>query len=164
MPSLQTRIDYALGQANANLGAVTEDVVVLTADVGTLTDSVSSVALTNAISASYTSPSSILSASDAGSDVTVAFTVHDRIYDDQSNITITAASLTGLSYSTAYAFYYDDATRAVTTPTVVATTTLVEARNNYVVGRHYLGQLTTPAAAAGPVGGGTVPPGGGDIP
>ena len=150
MPSLQTRMDYALGQANQNIEANTA------ANAAT--------ALANAISASYTSPSAILTASDAGSDVSVVVAGHTRVYDDQTSIALTTDTITGLSYSTLYAFYYDDATRLVAAPTFIATTTVADARHNKVVGRHFLGQLTTPAAAGGPVGGGGEPPGGGDIP
>lgn len=143
MPSLQTRIDYALGRANQNIEAT---------------------ALANAISASYTSPSTILTASDAGAAVSVVVAAHTRVYDDRTSIALATNTITGLAYSTLYAFYYDDATRLVAAPTYIATTTVANARHNNVVGRHFLGQLTTPAAAGAPVGGGGSPPGGGAIP
>jgi len=67
-----------------------------------------------------------------------------------------------LAYSTEYAIYYDDPTTANTTPTYHATTALNNAQPNFIVGRHYVDQVTTPAAGGGSVsGGGIKPPGGG---
>jgi hypothetical protein len=115
----------------------------------------------DAISASATAPSSILSASDAGSDATISIAGHDRIYGDGSVVTIDPSSITGLAYSTLYAVYYDDVNRTGGAKTFVATTVLKDAQYNKVAGRHFCGQVTTPAAGGGSTSGGPGIPGGG---
>jgi hypothetical protein len=118
----------------------------------------------DAISSSYTAPSAVLTASDAGSNATITIAAHTRFYGDETSLAVAGGSLTGLAYSTIYAVYYDDSTRADTTPTYVSTTTINEAQNNYVAGRHLVGTVTTPAAAGPPTSGGTSPPGSGYTP
>lgn len=121
------------------------------------------VTLSNAISASYTSPSTVLTASDNGVDATITITNFMRIYDDGLKIDITGNVLTGLNYGTTYSVYYDDTARTLATPTFVATTIAADARHNAVAGRHFVGIVVTPIAG-GPDGiGGSFPPGGGEL-
>jgi hypothetical protein len=116
----------------------------------------------NAISASWITPANVLTASDAGTNATITIAGFTRFYDDGTNVVATGGSLTGLNYATEYSIYYDDLTRADTTPTYAATTFSGMARNNFAPGRHFVGTITTPAAGAPPTdGGGYVPPGGG---
>lgn len=123
---------------------------------------INAVTTANAISASWMTPPSVLSATDAGTDATITVASFTRVYDDGSTVVITGAPITGLAYSTTYAVYYDDATRADTTPTFEATTLTGTARHNYATGRHYVDTITTPASGGGTTsGGGYVPPGGG---
>lgn len=121
--------------------------------------------------ASYPNPGvGILSATDAGSNVTVAVAGHTRVYPVQGSIdvpdvAITGASITALSYSTLYYIYYDDTTLAVAAPTFVATTSAATAQVGAATGRHFLGSVTTPAAGGGATSGsGGSPPGGGGNP
>lgn len=131
-------------------------------DLATQLASINAVTASNAISASWISPSSVLTAADAGSDATITIASFTRLYDDGSSVSITGGNLTGLAYSTIYAVYYDDTTRENETPTFVATTDTGEARHNFVGGRHYIDTITTPAASDPPTsGGGYSPPGGG---
>jgi len=117
---------------------------------------------TDKISASATVPSVVVSASDAGSSATITIAPHTRQYGDGTALVAAGGSITGLAYSTEYAIYYDDPTTANTTPTYHATTALNNAQPNFIVGRHYVDQVTTPAAGGGSVsGGGIKPPGGG---
>ncbi len=104
----------------------------------------------------------ILTASDAGANVTIAVASHTRVYGDASTLAITGASVTALSYSTLYYVYYVDATRADTTPTFLATTSTATAAQTGDT--HLVGSVTTPAAAAPPATGDSVaPPGIGDL-
>lgn len=114
------------------------------------------------ISASATSPTTVLSAFDAGSDATINVASHTRIYGDNTSVaSIASHTFTGMAYSTTYGIYYDDPTTSTTSPTYVATTTLSDAMPNKASGRHYVGQVTTPAAGGGTTSGGVTPPGGG---
>jgi hypothetical protein len=115
----------------------------------------------DAISASWTSPGSILSATDAGTSATVTIASHTRKYGDSSSVPVTGASLTGLPYSAAYYIYYDDNNHAGGAVTFVATTNPNTAAYNSATGRHYCGSVVTPASGGGSTSGGTLPPGGG---
>lgn len=116
---------------------------------------------TDAISGSHTEPSIVLSAADVGSDVTITIASHVRRYPDGSSVSIAGGAITGLSFTTPYAVYYDEPTRTVKTPTFHATATVKQAANNFVIGRHFVGNLTTPADGMSATTGGTYPPGGG---
>lgn len=114
------------------------------------------------ISASATSPTTVLSAFDAGSSASITIAAHTRIYGDNTSVSgVASHTITGLSYSTTYGIYYDDPTTSTTSPTYVATSTLSDAMPNKANGRHYVGQVTTPASGGGSTSGGGVPPGGG---
>jgi hypothetical protein len=114
-----------------------------------------------AILGSYSIPTMIITATDVGANVTITIAAHNRQYGDGTDLSVAGGSLTGKSYSTTYAIYYDDETMLDTTPTYVATTNLEEAQHNYGPGRHYVGTVTTPAAAGGPTTGGSPPAGSG---
>ena len=105
-----------------------------------------------------------LSATDAGANATIAVAAHTRIYGDGSTLAIAGpVNITGLAYSTLFYVYYDDPTRADTTPTYATTTSATTAAQTG--DRHLVGAVTTPAAAAPPTTGNEVqPPGLGSIP
>lgn len=104
-----------------------------------------------------------LTATDAGANVTVAISAHDRVYADGTTVAVSGGNVTGLSYSTLYFIYYDDPTRAGGSVTFAATTSETTAAQTG--DRHLIGSVTTPAAAAPPTNGDYVrPPGVGDIP
>lgn len=117
---------------------------------------------------SYTSPTNVLTASDAGTDATISIVAHTRIYPvqgsiDVPNVSIVAGSISGLAFSTLYYVYYIDTTLANTVPTFVATTNIAEAQVGYADGRHFVGKVTTPADGGTTTtgDGGSLPPGGG---
>lgn len=104
-----------------------------------------------------------LSASDAGSDVTISIAAHSRVYADRT-VAISAGSLTGQAYATAdVMIYYDDIGRDGGAVTFVATTDATLAYNTPdYPGRHFVGYITTPASGGGSTGGGGAgPPGSG---
>lgn len=118
--------------------------------------------------ASYTLPTVVLTAIDAGTDATIQTADHTRVYPVQGNVDVAdvaiagVADVTGLAYSTTYYAYYDDATLADTAPAVQVTTTQRDAQVGAAAGRHFLGAVTTPASGGAPSGGGGgFPPGGG---
>jgi hypothetical protein len=104
-----------------------------------------------------------LDGEDAGADARIVVSAHTRVYGDGSTLAIAGpVNITGLAYSTEYYVYYDDATRADTTPTYQTTTS--EATAAQVGDRHLVGRVMTPAALAAPTNGETVrPPGIGNL-
>ncbi len=115
-----------------------------------------------ALTASGVTPNP-LTATDAGSDAKITVAAHTRVYGDGSTLSIAGpVDLTGRAYSTLYFVYYDDPTRADTTPSYQTTTS--EATAAQTGDRHLVGMVLTPAAAAPPNDGDYVrPPGVGGI-
>lgn len=102
-----------------------------------------------------------LTATDAGSNVTVTISGHTRVYatSPSTSVSVTGGSVTALAYSTTYYFYYDQASRLGGAVTYVATTNIDDIAQ--LGNRHSVGSVMTPAAASPPTnGGGTAPPGG----
>lgn len=87
-----------------------------------------------------------LTATDAGSNVTISITAHTRTYADGAAVSVNSGSLTALAYSTTYYIYYDQASFAGGAVTYVSTTTQTTAAQTG--NRHFVGEVTTPAAAA----------------
>jgi uncharacterized membrane protein YgcG len=160
--------------------AVTDIVAVNTAQSGIIADLTAQLALiqaaqTTATAAaresarinSYTSPTNLLTAADAGTDASITVAAHTRVYPvqgsvDVANVAIAGGTVSGLAFSTQYAVFYDDATLAATAPTFQATTTLASAQVGAAEGRHFVGIVTTPADGGGSTtGSGGYPPGGG---
>jgi len=150
---MQVWADTFLTELEQSLGDITDQLTEIRA-----------VQRRDSISGSFTKPSNVLSAADAGADVTITIIGHDRFYGDETSLTVAGGSLTGLAFSTTYGVYYDDSTRADTTPTYHATVDLETAQNNYVAGRHLVGSVETPANGDPPTEGGTAPPGSGYTP
>lgn len=92
-----------------------------------------------------------ITATDAGSNVTVAISAHTRVYGDGTSVSVNAGNVTGQPYSTLVYIYYDDSARAGGTVTYLASTSQTTAAQTG--DRHLVGQVTTPAAAAGPTDG-----------
>lgn len=140
--------------ASANAAAAVADAAASSAQ--TTADTVTAQAsLNNSFATGMT-----LTATDAGANATITISGHTRYYGDGSNVSVTGSSVTGLSYSTKYYVYYDQASRAGGAVTYAATSTNATAfptAGN--PDRHYVGAVTTPAAAAGPnTGAPAVPP------
>lgn len=114
----------------------------------------------DAVSASWTSPGSILSANDGGSSATIVVANHARKYGDTSSVSVTGDTLAGLSYSTLYSVYYDDDNHAGGAVTYHATTNPNTALPNAATGRHFCGTVTTPPSGGTTTSGGYTPPGG----
>jgi hypothetical protein len=112
----------------------------------------------DAITASYTAPGTILTATDAGSNATITVAAHNRVYGDIGNVSVNGGTITGLSYSTVYYVYYDQTSRAGGTVTYVADTNVNHALPNKAAGRHYCGSVTTPASGGGSTSGGASAP------
>ena len=112
---------------------------------------------------SYTDPTYLLTATDAGADASIAIIAHDRIYPDDPNypvpVPVNSGMLTGLAYSTEYFIFYSDPTRAGGAVTYQFSTNFADAAQ--VNGIHSVGAVVTPAAAGPPEtgGGGPRPPG-----
>lgn len=112
-----------------------------------------------AIGLSWTTPSKVLTASDAGSDAKIDIISHLRVYADGLQNALPAQSITGLAYSTAYGVYYDATSLGDSSPTYKVTTDLPTAQHNYVPLRVLVGIVETPAAGAPAVVSGNTPPG-----
>lgn len=114
--------------------------------------------LRSLISSSYTSPATgVMTAHDAGSDVTVSIANHTRVYSDKAASVAGVSTVTGLAYATTYYAWYDDADRVGGAVTVQLTTDPTVAANSIAhPARHGLGTIVTPAAAAADTTGGGV--------
>jgi hypothetical protein len=118
-------------------------------------------AAATAIANSYVTGVTI-TGTDAGANATINISAHTRYYADGTNVAVNLGSVTGLSYSTLYYIYYDQASRAGGAVTYQATTS--EATAAQIGDRHTVGSVTTPAAAAPDNTGDFVyPPGVGNI-
>lgn len=93
-----------------------------------------------------------ITATDAGANVTVTFSAHTRHYADGTSVAVNGGSITGLSYTTQYFFYYDQASLAGGAVTYQSTTSGPAAQTTGPgtanESRHYVGSVVTPAAAA----------------
>jgi hypothetical protein len=103
-----------------------------------------------------------ITATDAGTDVTVTISAHTRHYPQPDgstvDVSVNGGSVTALAYSTSYYIYYDDPSRAGGAVTYAATTSTATAAQ--IGDRHCVGGVLTPAAAAAPTGGRTTEPAG----
>lgn len=95
-----------------------------------------------------------LTATDAGANVTITISAHDRVYGNGTTVAVNDGSLTGLAYSTTYFIYYDQASRAGGAVTYLSTTSETTAAQTG--DRHLIGRVLTPAAAATPTTGNRV--------
>lgn len=154
-------VDQALVEVDAALVAVDDALVTVDAAVVTAQSAADDAAAALAITGSYVTGVTI-TATDAGSNVTVNISAHTRVYADGTSVSVSAGSVTGLSYSMDYYIYYDQASRAGGVVTYQATTSQTTAAQ--VGDRHTVGKVTTPAAAAPDNNGDPVlPPGVGNI-
>lgn len=114
---------------------------------------------------SYTNPTTILNATDDGSDCTITIAPHKRVYADSTDVDVNGGAFPGLLPDTLYAVYYDDPDFAGGTPTYVVTTDLAEAQYNVDDTRHFCGIILTPVAGSGDSidSGGSYPGGSGGV-
>lgn len=167
MPLLQPgsrspRIQARLAQAAANASAIEAAAAKAVAENATV-DTLA-VRKLNAIGDSFTIPSVVLTANDAG-EITIA--PHVRRYPDAAfpDVSIAGSMVPGAANDTLYAVYYDDNTLSDPNPAFFITTTIANGQAGAALGRHSLGTIKIPAAGGGSnTGGGYNPPGGGPIP
>lgn len=86
-----------------------------------------------------------LSATDAGTDVTVTISDHIRVYADSTQVSVTGDTIISLAYETTYYIYYSDPEFDGGIVTYAATTIKTDATQTGT--RHLVGIITTPAAA-----------------
>lgn len=150
-------VDTAIAALAAAVAAQADATSALT-NAATAQSTANTVKRDDSISSSWTSPGTILSASDAGTDATISISAHTRKYSDVSSVSVNSGSVNGLAYSTSYDVYYDQTSRAGGAVTYHATTNPNTGMPGAAAGRHYCGTITTPAAAAPPTSGGVNPP------
>lgn len=94
-------------------------------------------------------------------DSSTTINTHTRVYSDRA-VSVTGTTITGLTDSTPYYLYYDDAARLGGAVSWVATLDYYEAQNSAAnPARHYAGFITTDTVGGGGTGGGgSGPPGG----
>jgi hypothetical protein len=139
-------------QSTANTAQTTAATAQSTASSASTT---ATAAKTNdAISASWTSPGSILIGFDTGASGAIAIENHTRKYGDATSVAVTGNTVDGLAYGATYYIYYDDPTRAGGSVTFHATGNPNTALPNAATGRHYCGSTTTPASGGGDTSGG----------
>lgn len=116
--------------------------------------------LASDLATSYVDDPALITATDAGASVTISIAAHNRIYGDGTSVAVSAGSLPGLAYNTAYYVFYDDPTRAGGSVTYQSSINPQDAAQ--LGDRHSVGFAPPLAPAAAPAtGGGTAPPGGG---
>lgn len=121
------------------------------------------------IGTSRTEPTKVVEASELAGVATITVLDHDRVYQDGTRTPIDGDVFGGLDPNTAYSLYYDDLTRADTSPVIVVTEVVADAQSGASPGRHALGRIVTPESGSGATftGGGVYPTGsaiGGEIP
>lgn len=120
-------------------------------------DAADAVTASSALANSYATGLTI-TATDAGANVTITISAHDRVYFGGATVAVSGGSVTGLAYSTDYWLAYDQASRAGGAVTYLALTTMQG--NGTAPNRHFVGAVATPAAAGPPAPGNPVlPPG-----
>lgn len=108
-----------------------------------------------------------LTAADVGSDATISIASHD-VHFDGNTLAYNSGSITGLSFSTTYYVYVDDANKEGGTVTYIASTTATDMLGS--TARYYVGEVATPADGGGDTSGGggggagAGPPNGGEWP
>ncbi len=154
-------------QLIAQIGGTLTNIESILADILAAQAAAEAAAREAARLSSYTQPSSVLTATDAGSDASVTIAAHYRIYPvqgfiDVPDLLVGGGIVTGLAFSTTYYVYYDDTTLEDETPNYIATESLGTASVGAAPGRHFIGKIITPANGAGDtIGTGGSPPGGG---
>jgi hypothetical protein len=99
----------------------------------------------------------------SGSLINVTVSAHSRVYTDKT-VSVAAQTITGLSPSTQYNFYYDDVDRSGIGFSILTTTSaaIPIVPTSTQPARHFVGYFTTPdLVGAGGGGGGSGPPGSG---
>jgi len=117
--------------------------------------------ISSTVGGSFSIPTMILTAADAGASATITIASHVRRYPNGEEVSVNGAVITGFAFSTRYGVYYDDKKMLGGAVSYVATADLEEAQHSYAPGRHYCGTVTTPADGAGPTTGGSPPAGSG---
>lgn len=155
-------IASALAATTAAAAAANAAAAAASASAATANNAANSSIAATALLNSY--PTGVtLTASDAGVNVTVTISTHNRVYPPSTTVAINAGTLTGLSYSTTYYIYYDDVPRTGGAVTYAATTSAATAAQTG--NRHLVGSILTPAALGTPLTGKYVqPPGVGALP
>lgn len=92
-----------------------------------------------------------ITATDVGTDVSVAISNHTRVYGNGDQVAVTGNTVVGLLYSTTYYIYYVDAARTGGAVTYLVSTNSLDAAQTGDT--HFVGRVTTPAAAAPPSNG-----------
>lgn len=103
-------------------------------------------ATADALNKSFPSPSTILSATSAG---TITITAHTRIYGDGTSVAVDGGSLSGWSQGQFVQVYYDDAARAGGAVSYQGTTDVIAQAGS----RHIVGGVAIPLAGELPVDG-----------
>ena len=88
----------------------------------------------------------VITAKDAGADVSVEVGPHDRIYGTGATVQVLAALATGLPFAAKTYLYYDQASRLGGAVTLAATPDVTQAQpSDGHPDRHYVGAVITPA-------------------
>lgn len=134
-----------------DLTAIVERLAAAEAQAAAAQQQATATAAADALTKSYVSPSSVLTASSSGS-VTIA--AHTRVYGNGSSAAVNAGSLSGFAAGTYLTIYYEDAAREGGAVVYQATTDLIA----QVGTTHIVGSATIPAPGQVDSGGTTVPP------
>jgi hypothetical protein len=110
-----------------------------------------------AITSSYTSPVSVMTATTTAGSSAITIAAHTRIYTDGVTVAVDGGTISGLAPGQTYYVYYSDPARHGGAVTYQQSSDASDAAQ--VGGIHSLGSVDTPATDGSSGGGGTVPPG-----
>lgn len=150
-------IEAAVNSLNAAVSAQGVQIAALqaiSAQAQAANDNANRVNTRTSIEASYTNPTSVLSASATG---TITIEAHDRVYTDESlTVAVNAGTISGLLNERFYTVYYTDAARAGGAVTYQAEEAAIAQGGS----THVVGRVTIPASGQPPTtGAGPTPPG-----
>lgn len=164
--SLQDAID-AVAAAQAAADAANTAAAAANTAAATAQTTADDISAGDALAKSYVSGTPpIISAADAGTDVTITIAAHTRHYPQPDgttvDVSVSGGTLTTRAYSTTYYIYYDQPSRAGGSVSYQSTTS--DATAAQIGDRHCVGAVATPAAAGSPTDGAyTRPPGPGAV-
>lgn len=157
------RIEAAINALNTQVNSNTVLLAKITAaqaKADAANDNANDVSDRQSIADSYTSPISVLTASNDGS---IAIAAHARKYGNGASVSVNAGSVTGFAAGNHVTIYYKDAGREGGAVSYQGTTSAVAQQGD----THIVGQVSIPAAGSPPASGsgpsapGYAPPGNG---
>jgi hypothetical protein len=155
--NLLVTINAVISQGN-DTASLLAQIITLNGLVTATNATVDALAKQAALVNSYTSPTSVLTASYDGTSATITIAAHSRIYGDGTSVSVSGGSIAALLSNTVYYVFYTDTAHAGGTVTYHDSLSGGDAAQTN--GVHSVGVILTPSTTGGSSGGaGGDPPG-----